>query len=205
MAAGQGGHHPEEADAQHYQRLAQIAPVVAYEPEDWRDYLRVAGKAFGREQRIDGAIERYDKRAADIRAKLAGRWKDKTFASAFVIDSELIVAGADAQVHQILKRDLGIRLHRLVAPSSDDRITLAAENIARLDADVLIIPTYPKQDSLERDRKQLDAMRRNPLWSGLPAVKAGQVFEFSGELVYTSPLTAAALLERLALELGANA
>lgn len=130
-----------------YAKLSGIAPVVAYEPKDWRDYLRVAAAAFGRQQRVEGAMERFETRASDVRTQLGDRWKGKTFASAFVVGDEVIIAGADAQVHQILERDLGMRLHRLVARSSDDRITLSAENLSRLDADVLIIPAYPKENS----------------------------------------------------------
>jgi len=179
-----------------YDRLSRIAPTVAMEPKDWREYLTAMGRAFGRERRVQGSMERYDARAADIRAALGDRWAGKTFASVFAFAAEVIVADATAQVHHVLERDLGMRLHRL-AVRTGERVTLPAENLGRLDADVLLVPVYPQEKSLARERRDYDALRAQPLWERLAAVRAGQVFEFDGELVYTSPLTAAALLERL--------
>lgn len=186
-----------------YRRLSGIAPVFAYEPTDWRDYLRVAGAAFGREDRVQGIIDAYDADLVDIKTQLGTRWQGKTFASVFTTDTGVIVAATNQQVETILAQDLGLTLHPLSKPPGEDRTELSAENLSQLDADVLFVAVYPKEDSLERDRTNLDALQRQPLWERLPAVQAGQVFEFSGECVYTSPANTRVVLGEIVAALTA--
>lgn len=70
----------------------------------------------------------------------------------------VIVADATAQVHQILEREFGLSLHRRVVRSGE-RTTLSFERLGELDAGVLLVPAYPRPDSLERDRTNSSASR----------------------------------------------
>ena len=185
------------SDRKGYDKLSRIAPVLAYEPTDWRDYLGFAAKAFGRGDVAADTVAEFEARADEVRAALPARVRDLTFASVFILPGEVIVADRTAQVHRVLRDELGLTLHPLTDRTPEKRVTLALENLGQLDADVLVIPAYPKEDSLARDRTELDKIEKQPVWQQLRAVRSDAIVLFDGELVYTSPLTASTLLEQL--------
>lgn len=185
------------SDRKGYDKLSRIAPVLAHEPTDWREYLRFAAKAFGRNEVVAAAVSEFDTRADEVRKTLPARVRNLTYASVFILPGEVIVADRTAQVHRVLRDELGLTLHPLTDRTPEKRVTLSLENLDQLDADVLVIPAYPQEDSLARDRTELDKIERQPVWQQLPAVRSDAIVLFDGELVYTSPLTASTLLEQL--------
>nr|WP_240895329.1 ABC transporter substrate-binding protein [Kineococcus siccus] len=188
-------------DRQAYDRLSELAPTLSYGTQDWRENLRTVAAAVGREDAAARAVAAVEARAADVRAQVGDRWRGRTAASVFVQPDGLVVADADAQVSRLLEQELGLTLHPLVVREGE-RTALSFEQVSLLDADVLLVPVYPSETSLDRDRGALDDLARQPLWATLPAVLAGQVHEFDGELVYASVGTVSALLERLREVLG---
>jgi ABC-type Fe3+-hydroxamate transport system substrate-binding protein len=191
------------SDEAGYERLSRIAPTLFYENTeevegigwgrpDWRGSLRTVGGAFDRADEAERFVAGYEERAAGLRERLAGRWAGATFASVFPSTDHLRVQGsATSHPHRILAEDLGLTLAPVVTQEDQE---LSLEALPQVDADVLFLALFPREDSLERDRESAAPYTNSPLWSRLPAVRKGQVYEYDAELIYISPLTAEAFL-----------
>ncbi|MCG8352664.1 MAG: ABC transporter substrate-binding protein [Chloroflexales bacterium] len=192
-------------DAERYQLLAAIAPTFSLSPTEaveglsagrptWRGTLRTIAQTFGRESTAERVIAAYATRAAALRARLAARWADATFAVLQILPESLVIHGREAaHQHQILFTDLGLRPAPFLTP--DPQFGVSFETLPEVDADVLLLPLSPQPGSIERDRTPLNDIQTNPLWQQLPAVAQDQVYAFPIELGYPTPLTATAFLD----------
>lgn len=188
-----------------YDNWSALAPTVNFAPvlypdifarTDWPAALRALGAAFGREQAAEDAITAYQEAVVAAKARLAAP-PGAVFASVTIFEGVSVI-DAGQQISKVAV-DLGLTPHPLVAADYTNRTELSLEELGRLDdVDVLFIGVGPQAGSLERDRAELDPVLGSPLWQRLPAVAAGRVVEYPGELYYSSPLTAPALATALA-------
>ena len=191
-------------DRGRYERLSEITPAfvfqdyedveeLQYGKPDWRGSLREVGRAFGAPEAAEEHISDYEARVENIRGRLTERWSGATFAAAYPYTDFFGVYGRDAaQVHQILFEDLGLTPASALKPDTQE---LSLETLPEIDADVLFLALFTKEDSLERDRQMAAPYTSSPLWQKIPAVQRDQVYEFDQELIYTGPLTATAFLD----------
>jgi iron complex transport system substrate-binding protein len=181
-------------------KLAQIAPTFDYSADaskGWRDGLRAVGTAFGRASQAEQFIAEYEARAADLRARLAERLPNATFALIGAYEPGTVWV-SDRQMHpvKVLADDLGLRPAAVMPTNSADRPNLSLERLDLLDeVDLLFLRVEPFESGGGRDRRIHDPIKASPLWQRLPAIQNGGLVEYDAELFYSSPLTALALLD----------
>lgn len=194
-----------------YDDWTALAPTVNFAPvlypddfarTDWQAAVRELGALFAREGEASRAVTAYEQAVREARRRL-DLPSGTTFAAVNGYPGEGVgVIDAGQQVSKVAV-DLGLTPSSLVSADPASRVVLSFEELGRLEAaDVLLVAVYPAEGSLDRDLAALDPVFDSPLWRLLPAVRAGRVVQYPGELYYASPLTAplmvAALVEGLA-------
>lgn len=156
----------------YYDRLAEIAPTVAYETEagiaTWQEVSTQIGQAVGREADTATAVAATEKVITDAAADLPGL-KDKTFSYSYYYETNGLAVIDDPETVSVqLYGQLGMKLSPRVTASVVDR-SLSIEKIGELDADFLMIG-FATEDL----RTELKA---NELYQKIPAVVDGRAQE----------------------------
>ncbi|BBG01284.1 MULTISPECIES: ABC transporter substrate-binding protein [Pseudonocardia] len=158
------------------EQLARIAPLVPAEIDEttWRPDLEAAGRWTGRSAQVDAAIARYEALVAEVRERHAAALGT---ALAVVLqpgeDGAWYSSPSDGFLLQgRTLRELGGRplpaVEAVAPPTPGGMSEFSAEQLGLLtDADVLMVASFT-----EGQRAGLEA---SPLWSRLPAVRAGRV------------------------------
>jgi len=167
-------------DGHHRWRLEmcrRIAPVfkLPYPSEEWRVTLQAIGAILGRSDKAALALERFDDRLAEARSLLARRARQESVAVLRVTGGAVYLYGGGARGYTgpLLYGGLGFTRPELVRQlaAEERRISLTAEELARLDADHIFVVF--EEDGEGAGRELLDS----PLWQQLPAVRGGRVYE----------------------------
>lgn len=175
-----------------YDKLAEIAPVIAYTSEDgldamtWSDRTELAGCALGMGEEAAAAIQVVDdafSEAAEAHPEFTG--KTITYA---VIHPDQITYSSYVGSDVTFFTNLGFTLPDLASEFSGDNAGLSKENIDKLEADVLVVG-YPFGDEGLLTRDELES---DPLFQSLDVVKRG-AYGVIGEdvaspIAYPSPL-----------------
>ncbi len=193
-----------------YEKLDAIAPTVTYRYSEgeqfvlvpWQTVLRINGEQFGREAAAEEWIARFDARAADLRARLVTRWAGATFAVVGPAPEGVYVYGSAAgHIPITLSEKLGLKVadsvNALLAETgiqAQGGTTISFERLGDIDADILFVPISAGADG-KPNRSEFEALTAQPLWSTLPAVRAGHVYEFTGDIFYESGPMAMAFLD----------
>jgi iron complex transport system substrate-binding protein len=150
-----------------YGQLSRIAPTVFSETTGptWKENLRLAGRALGKEDLAETRIADYERRATGIGREIAA-------ASGGALPTVSIVrfAGEDTVRLYSEKSYSGIVLHdvgfpRPAAQPTTDKIAVdvSPERILDLDADHIFVATWPDATT-DGPKAQFTS---NPLWSRL--------------------------------------
>ena len=192
-----------------FAQLEAIAPTVTYRYSEgaeyvlnpWQDVLRMNGTQFGREDVAEEWIARFADRAGDLRERLAPRWSGATYAVVSPRPDQLYLSGPTSGHVPRTLDELGLQLvdsiRELVAEADElnqGGVAVSFELLGELDADVLFVPVWAGADGTP-ERAGLDALTAQALWATLPAVRAGQVYEFTGDIWYESGPMALAFLD----------
>jgi iron complex transport system substrate-binding protein len=170
-----------------YDTLSQIAPVVAY-PEaawstHWREMIRLNSAGMGMAAEGEALIAKIE---AEIAAAVAGHpeLKDKsamfiTHLSAADLSTVNFYTTNDTRVKFFA--DLGLKSPKSVLDASKPGKFAGSISAERIDAfdDVDIVVTYGNE-------KLLDALKKNPLMTRMPAVSKGALVMLGGNAVGTA-------------------
>lgn len=156
-----------------YDELAQIAPTVFTETVGvvWKDNLSVHAEALGFEDEAAEMLAEYEDRAEELGAALAeDRGALPTISVVrFLPDSTRLYQKASF-IGTVLD-DIG--LPRPPSQDVDDfAAEISAEQLEQADGDIIFTTHYGPADDTTKG-----ALTSNPLWSTLPAVGAGDVYE----------------------------
>ncbi|MBW4083506.1 helix-turn-helix domain-containing protein [Paenibacillus sp. S150] len=160
----------------HLDECREIAPLLRlpFHQEDWRATLRSAAVVFGRTDRVREVIGNYEQQAKRARQKLDRCMRDRSVACLRISSCGITLYGSGELGYTagVLHRDLGLRPHPLVQrlTRGQKRVGLTHEELSQLTADHLFI-TFDRQEG--EGRELLDT----ELWSRLPAVRSGCVYE----------------------------
>ncbi len=193
-----------------YDRLEEIAPTVTYrysEGEEfsivpWQTVLRQNGEQFGREEAAEGWISRFEERAAELRERLAPDWSGAAYAMVEPYEDQVYIYGPEGgHTAKTLSEELGLTLAESVSDLLADADQLnqggaeiSLERVGDIDADIIFVPVHANPDGTP-NRSGIDTLSERPLWSTLPALQAGQVYEFTGDIWYESGPMAMAFLD----------
>lgn len=168
-------------DGDKYRQYSAIAPtyVVGNEQNnDWRQELLTVGEVLGKKDEAQKVLDDYEAKAADAKTKLDEAMGDtKKAAALWVLESDVYVVNMNLSSGDVIYNDLGMTVPDTVKKSSEASETnwssLSLELLADLDADYLFLV-----NGSGKDKEQVLA---DPVWKNIPAVKAGQVYEFDGD------------------------
>ena len=176
-------------------QLTEIAPTVPITPPegdpDWKETLRLAGKALGRQDLAEEKLADYGGRVKDIRAALGGA------EGAEKIEVSIVLPRSDGQVRIYLPGSFGgqiieeVGLSRPPSQREDSiNVDLSLEQVGRADADAIFFWTGTPEESQAEER-----LKNDPLWQKLGAVEAGRVYDVGGYWYGFGPTTANRILD----------
>lgn len=179
-----------EAD---YDKLAQIAPTVAYPDQawstPWRDVITTVGEALGKSGEADDLLAEIDATVAQAAADHP-EFEGKTIAAVAVDPAAFYVyRGADPRV-QFLE-DLGFQLAPSVGELDTEEstffYTISLEEVDRLTSDVLL--------SYSPSEERATEVAADPALQAMQQFQAGTVASVAGEAIVSSvsPPTALSL------------
>ncbi|MBM7565225.1 ABC transporter substrate-binding protein [Paenibacillus sacheonensis] len=159
-----------------YEQYAKIAPTYVLGDKvnkDWREALKTIGALLGKSGEADKALQEYDQKAADAKAKLASVVNGKKAAALWLVAKNFYIVDETQASGAVLYKDLGLTPPNIVneIPAASKAVwnPISLEKLATLDADYIFLVNSDKADAAET--------LKNPLWQGIPAVKNKQVFE----------------------------
>lgn len=187
-----------------HERLSAIAPTlsIAAVPGEltWQDIVLRLADAFGRRQVGEQVVDERRELARTVREAVeAGPFAGATFATGFASADGFSLYGADiSPCPTLLELGLTPLPSAPEAGSPTPVVSLSPERLGDLrDADVLFVTSDPPAGGYEPDLRSQEPLRRTALWSGLPAVTAGAVFDYPVDLVFPGPYSDRALLALL--------
>lgn len=177
-----------------YPLLREIAPTVAFEmfgSADWKEAVRTAAAAFGRDAEIEEDIAQFESRVAEFRAAMGERHED--------LEVSILNFRAPGEVHiytrewcagQVLA-EAGLAQPAYSEPAEGGRIIVSTERLPEVDADAIL---YFVGSSGTPEREAEDAaaeITSNPLWGQLGAVQSGRAHQVDASHWFTcGPLEA---------------
>ena len=162
-----------------YDELSQIAPTVFAERVGvvWKDNLRLAATALGREKEAEAAIAAYEADAEGLGRSLPDR--SITLSPLRFVEGTIRVYSKESFIGTVLT-DIGIAPPALPPGEFPAFAEISQEQLASADADVLVYASFgAPADSGEA------AVLAGPLWASLGAVKAGRAFAVDGDVFYS--------------------
>ena len=161
----------EAAEQEQYDQLAAIAPTVGLlgelQVDDWQTQLDVVAEVTGRSEEAPAVLEHVEGLVTDAVAGLPGL-DGRTYALVNYVEGDglfYVVADPDDGSSQLFY-DLGLEIDPDllgIEPGSFGRIELSFENVAMLEADMLVV--------FAQTGDPADV----PGWDALPAVQSGAV------------------------------
>ncbi|MFD1702554.1 iron-siderophore ABC transporter substrate-binding protein [Methylopila henanensis] len=164
---------------------ARIAPTALITADDWKTFYLAVARISGREEASKGVFSDYERRVADIRARMP----DVKVSSVRITpwDFQVYLDKPGAYAPFAVMREAGVKRSAYETSESGPGVKRPDwEELAGLDGDVLLYIVGGSNDSDRNGRHE--EVVSNPLWLMLPAVKAGRVhrvdaatwMEFSG-------------------------
>jgi iron complex transport system substrate-binding protein len=169
-----------------------IAPVIAYPGvpwyTSWRDQIRMNAEGLGLADEGEKLVADLDAQITDATsdAGFAGKTAAFFYATPADLSTMSIYTGGDPRTAFL--GDLGFDLPQVAIDAMTDGAfyqDISAENVDQL-SDVDVIVTYG-------DETLLPALQADPLWSTLPAVKAGAVVAVGNGDAFSAAVTPTAL------------
>ncbi|MNU73268.1 putative siderophore-binding lipoprotein YfiY precursor [compost metagenome] len=162
-----------------YDQYNKIAPTYVLGDavnKDWRQALLKIGEILNKSEEAKKAISDYDTKAKEAKQKISASIGTKTAAILWLTQKNFYLVDQTVSSGAVLYGDLGIQPPNLVTdiPEKDraswNPVTL--EKLADLKADYIFLVNSDKGQGA-------DDTLNSPIWKGIPAVKAGHVFEMS--------------------------
>ena len=152
-----------------YPALSKIAPTVMTDGggASWELSVRLHGEALGRTNDAEGLLIDWDRRVAQLRAKIGDDAPDTAVSVVLVGRNGILMAGADSFPGRVLS---DLELGR--PPSQDgprEFETVSPDQIPALGGRVVLLSVAPGAE------QRLAELQRDPRWKRLRAVRSGAV------------------------------
>lgn len=158
-------------------QLLEIAPTVMSESAGggWKDILRLAGEATGREEVADAALADYEARAGAIGEAIRAERGDPTISVIRFVD--VIRLYQPVSFSGVVLADVGLSRPDSQQDTENFIAVISPEELPTADADVIVYATFG-DDEVEATVAELTA---GPLWTSLSAVEAGEAYAVSDD------------------------
>ncbi|MEC1155978.1 iron-hydroxamate ABC transporter substrate-binding protein [Cytobacillus horneckiae] len=161
-----------------YNQYSKIAPTYVIgeeENNDWREELKQIGEIFGKEAEAEKVLDEYETKAEAAKKQLQESHKGESAAAVWLVNNSLFMVSENLSSGAVLYGDLGMAVPDVVkevsASATGNWSAVSLEKLAELDADHLFLINSDKETGSE--------MLKDPLWANIPAVKNGNLYEFS--------------------------
>ncbi|MEH7418789.1 iron-hydroxamate ABC transporter substrate-binding protein [Neobacillus drentensis] len=167
-----------------YEEYKKIAPTYVFKDEissDWRKQLTQMGEILSKQDKAKEALANYDKKAADVKAKIQKSIGDETVALLWVMGDKFYLMEHNRFSANVLYNDLGIKQPDFVKNLGDAPVQwdpIALEKLPEIKADHIFLIS-------KKGEAGLDLLSKSSIWKGLDAVKNGQVYEMNDPTFWT--------------------
>jgi len=171
-----GGSKAVEGDK--YAQYNKIAPTFVLGDEvngDWREALLKVGEVLGKSEQAQKALDDYNAKAADAKAKIQEvTGGTKSAAAIWLVNKQFFVVSDKLSSGAVLYQDLGVSVPDAVKKLSESAAAswnpISLEALAQMDADYIFLVNSDEQTGSEA--------LKDPIWKSIPAVANGNVFQF---------------------------
>lgn len=161
-----------------YEQYSKIAPTYVIGTEvnnDWRDELKRVGEVFGKEDEAQKALDDYDAKAAEAKATIEAEVGNPSVAAVWLVGGKFFVVGETLSSGAVMYGDLGLTVPAVVkeisASATGNWSEISLEKLVELDAEHLFL--------INSDTASGSTALSDALWNSVPAVKAGNLYEFA--------------------------
>jgi iron complex transport system substrate-binding protein len=160
-----------------YAQYAKIAPTYVLGDEinnDWRKALLKVGEILDKSKEAQKALDDYDAKAAEAKAKIQKvTGGTKSAAAIWLINKKFFIVGDNVSSGSVLYQDLGVTVPESVKKISNSKANwnpISLEEMAQMDADYIFLINSDQADGAEA--------LQDAVWKSIPAVANGDVFQF---------------------------
>lgn len=161
-----------------YDQYAKIAPTYVLGDaanNDWRAALTKIGELLNKTDDVKKALETYDAKAADVKAKLEASAPGQSAAVLWFVGNTFYIVDDTRASGSILYNELGVKIPNVVADLPADQKAnwnkISLEKLAELDADHIFL--------VNSDLEASETVKNDAIWKNLKAVKEGHVHELT--------------------------
>lgn len=160
-------------DISKYQKIAKTE-VFNLDEGTWRDHLKAIGKLTNREQQAEQFLKENQDQVERVQKLIQSKIGGGTAMGVRVTAKELRVFGLRRPMGPMLFEDLGLKPAEGIEKISKDKSyeVISQEVLPDYDADAIFI-VVNREDGA---KKLYDQLQTSPIWKGLKAVKANQVY-----------------------------
>ncbi|MCS7463829.1 ABC transporter substrate-binding protein [Paenibacillus doosanensis] len=157
-----------------YEQYSKIVPTYVLGTDtinDYRKTLLKMGDLLNKKEAAEQALKEYDQKVQKTKEQLKTAIGDKKVAILWVTGKGFYVVNGKVASGAVVYGDLGLQPPNILAvlpEATANWTSISLEKLAQLDADLIFL--------VNNDSGQANHLT-DPLWSGIPAVKSGRVYE----------------------------
>ncbi|QCR30951.1 ABC transporter substrate-binding protein [Lysinibacillus sp. SGAir0095] len=180
-----------------YAQYSAIAPTYVIGAElnnDWREELKTVGSIFAMEDKAEEVISDYETKAEEAKAQIEEKVGQKSAAAIWLVGGSFFVVNQELSSGDVLYNDLGFKVPAVVeeisANAENNWNAVSLEKLVELDADYLFLVNSDGSENTTLS---------DALWKSIPAVKAGNVYEFGPETswLYTGAIANGQIIDNV--------
>lgn len=162
-----------------------LAPTMAITlKDDWRSTLFELANLFGKKERFQRWLHKFEQKAAAAKQQLARDFPlGQTVMILVVTPNGLRIYGGRRQFGEILYRELGLSPPHGVS-TKDHYLTVEPEHLTAFDPDHIFL----LRSNSNFNRGHIRLLKEYPVWASLKAVQNGRVHEVPGWMNDHAPL-----------------
>ena len=175
-----------------YEQLSKIAPTVLlpYGEHNYRERLLEFGKILNKEKEAEEFLATFDERVKEKKQELAGKVeKDEKVVILELTEKEIYLYGKSfGRAGEIIYNELGLTAPEKVeeVAFSEGWAAISMETIPEYlnEADHIFLGVREVEGNAEGAEETKSGVTSLDIWKNLPAVKAGNVYEYEVDTMY---------------------
>ena len=184
-----------------YDQLSQIAPTVLADVDssaDWKNLLYKYAEALGKTDEAEQVMVDYNARIEKFQAQMGDRLQETTVSIVRLYQGIFNIYLEDSFSGTIVA-DVGLpRPPKQINTGQTFNMDISKEELYMADGDVMFVWTSSGSEEIAADnRKALEELKADPLWSRLSAVQQGQVYDVPSYWIGMGPIAANLVLDDL--------
>ncbi|WP_144511456.1 ABC transporter substrate-binding protein [Bacillus sp. FJAT-22090] len=181
-----------------YDQYSKIAPTYVIGKEvnnDWRDELLRVGEIFDKKEEAQKVLDQYDTKALEAKNTIEKEVGNPSVAAIWLVGGKFFIVSETLSSGAVMYGDLGLKVPDVVkeisASATGNWSAISLEKLVELDSDYLFL--------IDSDKESGSTALSDALWNIVPAVKAGNVYEFSPDesWLYTGAIANSQMIDNI--------